>query len=728
MNRISLSAVLLVVFGCAKTATPPEAVSETAAAPSAAAEEAPPVVENPFFEASWSTPYGAPPFDRIDEKHYAPAFDRGMEKHLEEIDLIAGSSEPPTFDNTIVAMERSGELLTRVSLVFFNLAGTDLTDGIQELRSIYAPKLSQHQDSIVLNEALFARVLALYEQRETLGLNAEQTKLIEDYHRDFVRAGATVQGEDKERLKAINTELATLFTEYQSRLLKENNYLLVIDDEADLDGLSEEIRASAAGLASERGQDGKWAFTLVRSSYEPFLKYATNRARRKELWEAFHNRGSNDGDQDTRGLAIQIATLRAERAPLLGYPNHASYIIEGNMAGKPDAVFELMNKLFKGSLTRMKEDRAELQKLMRKDLKRRVKLQPWDWRYYTEKLRKSKYDLSEEELKPYFPVDSVRQGAFDTASRLFGITFEEVTDSVPRFHPDVKAFDVKNSDGSHVGLLYVDYFPRESKRSGAWMTVFRAQRNLDAPTRPVVVNVGNFPAPSGDKPALLGWSEVVTLFHEFGHALHGLLSDVTYPRFAGTSVKRDYVEFPSQLLENWAQAPEVIKNYAKHYETGEPIPDALVEKIRKSSQFNQGFEMGEYVAAALLDLEWHTRNLEETKKIKDVNAFDQAAMKKIGMIPEVAPRYYSPYFQHIFASDGYSAGYYVYGWAQVLEADAFHAFEEKGDVFDPELSAKLREHIFSSGSSREEMQLYTNFRGQPPSVEPLLEKRGLLGG
>lgn len=725
MKVCRLALATLVGVACANNNPAPETWSRT---DDVTDQQEEPMTDNPFFADHWDTAYGAPPFQRIKEEHYGPAFDEGMKQHLAEVDSIVKNKEEPNFENTIAALERSGRMLTRVGAVFFNLAGTDRTDGIAELQASFAPKLAQHQDAIVLNEGLFARVKALYNKRASLELNAEETKLIEDYHRDFVRAGATVEGEDKERLKAINTELASLYTEFQSRLLKENNYLLVIDAQDDLAGLSEEVRSSAAGLASERGHEGQWAFTLVRSSYEPFLKYAEKRPLRRKLWEAFHNRGSNGGDQDTRELAIKIATLRAERAPLLGYRDHASYVIEGNMAGKPETVYELMSKLLEGSRSRMQEDRAELQKLLRDDLGAEAKLQPWDWRYYTEKLRQTKYNLNEDELKPYFAVDTVRQGAFDTASKLFGITFKEVTSDVPRFHPQVKAFEVNNKDGSHVGLLYVDYFPRESKRSGAWMSSFRGQRNLDGKVRPVIVNVGNFPAPGGDEPALLGWSEVNTLFHEFGHALHGLLSDVTYPRFAGTSVKRDYVEFPSQLLENWASEPEVLKSYAKHHKTGEAIPDELIEKIRRSATFNQGFETGEYVAAALLDLEWHTKTLDEVKQIKDVNAFDRQAMEKIGIISEIAPRYYSPYFQHIFAGDAYSAGYYVYGWAQVLEADAFAAFEERGDVFDQELSEKLRKHIFSAGSSREEMELYTDFRGKPPSVEPLLEKRGFIGG
>ncbi len=719
MKKNLLVLLSMVAFAaCAKKTAAPEAAAE----PKAAEEEK---VANPFFRDAWDTPYGVPPFNEIKEEHYAPAMAKGMEEQLAEIDAIANNPDSPTFENTIVELERSGALLTKVARVFFVLTGTDLTDGLQELRAEFAPKLAQHQDAIVLNDALYARVKKLFDARDTLGLNPEQMKLLEDYHRQFVRAGATVQGQDKERLKEINKELATLYTEFSKRLLKENNYLLILDKEEDLAGLPDEVKAAGAGLAAQRGHEGKWAYTLVRSSYEPFLKYSTRRDLRVKLWNAFHDRGSHDGERDTREIAIQVATLRAERARIFGFENHAAYQLDGNMAKTPEAVYELLNKVFKGSVAAMKADRAKLEKLLKADVGRKAKLQPWDWRFYAEKLRKQEYDLSEEELKPYFQVDAVREGAFATAEKLFGITFKEVTNDVPRYNPEAKAFEVSNADGSHVGLLYVDYFPRESKRSGAWATAFRGQRNLDGKIRPVILNVGNFPAPAAGKPALLGWSEVETLFHEFGHALHALLSDVTYPSLR--SVKRDYVEFPSQLLENWASEPNVIKTYAKHYETGEPIPDELVAKIRKSSTFNKGFSEGEYVAAALLDLAWHTKNLEETQMITDVNAFDRETMKLLGMIDEVAPRYYSPYFQHIFAGDGYASQYYVYGWSRVLAADAYAAFESAGDPFDPELSKRLRQYIFSAGSSRDEMELYTSFRGQKPSVEPYLDSLGFEG-
>lgn len=717
--RIFVMAVGAVAISCAKKpAVTPEPTSE---APVSQA------TENPFFAAQWDTPFGVPPFGAIKEEHYAPALNQAMKVHLEEIDAIATNPDSPTFANTIVALEQSGQMLDRVSRVFGILGGTDLTEGLKALRKEYNPKLAKHRDAVVLNEALFARIEKIHGAKSSLGLNPEQLKLVTDYYDDFVRAGATLKGEARERVKAINAELATLFNEFSTRALENNKQLLIIEQEADLVGLPDEVKAAGATLATERGHEGQWAFGLVRSSFEPFMKYAEQRERRQDLWKLFHNRGSTAGPTDTRELGIKIATLRAERAALFGFPNHAAYRTDGLMAGSPDAVYELMGSLLKGSLVRMKEDRAALTELLKKDVGASAKLEPWDWRFYAERLRKEKYELSEEELKPHFEVNAVRDGAFATAQKLFGITFKEITNDVPRYNPEAKAFEVSDSDGSHIGLLYVDYFPRESKRSGAWCTSFRSQNKVfDEDIRPVVLNVGNFPKPTGDKPALLGWSEVETLFHEFGHALHSLLSDVTYPRFAGTSVKRDYVEFPSQVLENWASVPAVMKTYAKHYETGEPIPDALIEKIRNSSTFNEGFKTGEYVAAALLDLEWHTKDLEGMKTITDVNAFDRETMEKLGMIAEIPPRYYSPYFQHIFSSDGYASGYYVYGWSDVLGADAYKAFEEAGDAFNPELAKRLRTYVFSAGGSAPEMELYTKFRGQEPSVQALLEARGLV--
>ncbi|MEQ9501249.1 MAG: M3 family metallopeptidase [Deltaproteobacteria bacterium] len=725
MRRLT-ALTTLVLAACATPAAkdPEPAMTKAEEAPKEAAKVEPPA--NPFFAGEWKTPYGAPPFDRITDDHYAPAFDEGMKQHVAEMEKIANNEEEATFANTIEAMERTGDFLERVENVFFNLAGSTSNDAIVKLRGEYAPKLSKHYDAIYLNDDLWQRVNALYQKRTSLGLQPQQAKLLEEYYKGFVRAGARLDPERKQRLADINAELAGLYSKFVDHVrLETEKYALVVDDEKDLEGLPDAVVAAGAAEAKAREMEGKWAFTTTRSSITPFLQYAKNRKLREQIYKAYITRGANGDDLDNQKLILAITKLRAERAKLLGFESHAHYNIDKNMAKTPKSARMLLERLWKGAIAKAKVERKLLQAEMKKDLGRKAKLMPWDWQYYAEKVRKKKFDLSQDELKPYFQVDMVRQGAFDTASRLFGITFEEVTDGVPRYHPEVKAFDVKDKDGTHVGLLYVDYHPRKGKRGGAWMNVFRAQSNLDGKVRPVVVNVGNFPAPAGDKPALLGWDEVETLFHEFGHALHGLLSNVKYESLAGTRVKRDYVEFPSQLLENWALERSVVEKYARHYETNEPIPAELVEKLLAANNWNQGFAMTELVGAALLDLEWHTMNVDQTSKVTDVLAFDKKAKKRIGFIEEIEPRYHSTYFQHIFAGDGYSAGYYVYLWAQVLEADAFKAFQEKKDAFDPALAAKLRTHIFAAGGSDDEMVLYKKFRGREPNVKALLEKRDL---
>ena len=682
---------------------------------------------NPFLGEAWTTPYGTPPFGKVEIAHYAPAFDATMKAHLGEVETIANSADAATFANTIESLEASGANLERVAAVFFNLAGSNTNDEIQKIRTEYAPKLSEHSDALYLNGKLFARVKAVHDQRAQLGLRPDQNKLVEDYYKSFVKAGAELDADKKKRLTEINSRLAALFSGFGDKIRRENaGYALIVEDEKDLAGLPDAVIAQGAAAAKEKGHEGKWAFTLVRSSVTPFLQYADNRELRKEIYTAYTKRGANGGELDTREQLKETAILRAERAALLGFESHAHYQINRNMAKTPKAVFELLDKLWQGAKGKVVEERTALTEMLKKDLGADAKLEPSDWWYYAEKVRKARYDLSQDELKPYFQVDQVREGAFDVAARLFGIKFDEVTKDVPTYHEDVKVFDVKYADGSHVGLLYVDYHPRGGKRGGAWMSEFRGQSKSAGDVRPVIVNVGNFPAPAGDKPALLGWDEVETLFHEFGHALHGLLSNVHYEGQSGTNVKRDYVEFPSQLLENWASEPTVIKKYARHYETGEAIPDALIKKLNDAGTFNQGFELTELVAAALLDLSWHTLDMEGVKKIDDVEAFDRESMAKIGLIPEIAPRYHSPYFQHIFSGDGYSAGYYVYLWAQVLEADAYDAFTKSGDVFNPDMAKKLLDHVFASGGSKDEMELYEAFRGAKPSVEPLLRKRGLL--
>ena len=674
--------------------------------------------QNPF-SSEFDTPFGVPPFSEIEEEHYLPAFNSGIEQQEQEIEAIASSGEAPTFDNTIVAMERSGELLTRVSNVFYNLTSAYTNDEMQEIAREVAPMLSEHRDNILLNADLFERVKAVYENRGSLDLTAEQNKLVEEYYKMFERGGAHLNDADKEELRKINERLSLLSVRFGENVLKENNrFEMVIDDQADLAGLPEGQINAAAEAAEERGHANKWVFTLHKPSLIPFLQYSEKRDLREKMLKAYINRGNHDDELDNKDIAAEMVSLRIKRANLLGYPTHADYILADNMAKEPKQVYELLDKLWTPALERAKNEADALQSLIEEE-GHDFELKPWDWWYYAEKLKQKKYALDDEILRPYFQLENVREGAFMVANKLYGITFEERTD-IPKYHDEVKVYEVKDSDGSHLGILYADYFPRESKRGGAWMNAFRSQRNLDEEVTPIIANVFNFSEPSGGKPALLTFEEVSTLFHEFGHGLHGLLSDVTYPMLAGTNVPRDFVELPSQVMENWAAEPAVMKQYAKHYETGEPIPDELIERIRKARHFNQGFGTVEYLAASYLDMDWHTLT-EPTEQ--RVNEFESESLDDIGLIDEIVVRYRTPYFQHIF-SHGYSAGYYSYIWAAVLDADAFQAFKET-DLFDQETAGKFRKYILSAGGTDDPMDMYKRFRGQEPSIEPLLERRGL---
>ncbi len=676
---------------------------------------------NPFF-GEWDTPFEVPPFDEIKLEQYKPAFDEGMKQHKEEIEAIVENESEPTFENTIEAMDRSGAMLARVSRVFFAMRSSMTNDDIEAIAKDVAPRLSKHRDEIRLNDALFQKVRVVYEQRAKLDLTPEQDKLLEEYHKRFVRGGAKLPPEEKERVKELNAELSVLSLKFGENVLKENNrFELVIDDKADLDGLPSSVIAAAAETATERGHEGKWVFTLHKPSMIPFLQYSERRELREKIYKGYINRGDNDDELDNKETLARMATLRIERAGLLGYETHAHYVLEENMAKKPENVYKLLDELWKPALKRAKAEAADMQKMI-DDEGGDFKLQSWDWWYYAERVKKAKYDLDEEMLRPYFKLENVLVGAFEVSSRLFGLQFEERTD-VPKYHEDVSVFEVKEADGTHVGILYVDYFPRASKRGGAWMGEFREQLKMNGENiRPVIYNVGNFSKPTADKPSLLSFEEVNTLFHEFGHALHGLLSNCTYESLAGTNVARDFVELPSQIMENWASEPEVLKMYARHYETGEPMPDELIEKIIKTRHFNQGFATVEYLAASFLDMDWHT--LTEAKSKSDVLQFEDKSLGKIGLIPEIISRYRSTYFRHIFAG-GYSSGYYSYIWAQVLDADAFQAFKETGDLFDPKTAKAFRENILSRGDTEDPMTLYKRFRGKEPSIEPVLERRGL---
>jgi peptidyl-dipeptidase Dcp len=649
-----------------------------------------------------------------------PAFDEAIKRHAAEIDAIASNPAPANFANTVEAMERSGEMLARVSNVFFAQNSSLTNDEMQEIAKEVAPRLSKHSDDILMNERLFRRVTAVNEVKGATDLSIEQKRLLEETYKSFVRNGANLDKEKQENLRAINEELSVLALKFGENILKENNrYELVIDDERDLAGLPENVVVAAAEAAKDRGHEGKWAFTLHKPSLIPFLQYSENRALRERMLKAYINRGDNGDELDNKKNLARIAELRVVRANLLGYKTHAHYVLEECMAKSPDKVYELLDRVWQPALKRANAEAEEMQRMIDAE-GRDFKLQPWDWWYYAEKVKKAMYDLDEEMLRPYLQLENVRQGAFDVATKLYGITFEEVKD-VPKYHDDVRTFVVKEADGNHVGLLYVDYFPRESKRGGAWMGAYRDEMRKDGKrVAPVIVNCGNFSKPTADTPALLSWDEATTLFHEFGHALHGLLSNCTYASLSGTNVATDFVELPSQIMENWASEPEVLRLYAKHYKTGAPMPDDLIEKIRETSLFNQGFATTEYVAASFLDMDWHT--LTEAASL-DPNGFEKKCLSRIGLIPQIVVRYRSPYFNHIFG-DGYSAGYYSYIWAEVLDADAFKAFKEKG-LFDRETAKRFRENILGAGGTEDPMVLYKRFRGAEPKIDALLERRGL---
>ena len=677
--------------------------------------------QNPFF-STYTTPFGVPPFAQIKNEHFEPAFMEGMNRQAAEIAAITAQKEAPTFANTILALENSGDLMDRVGTVFFNFNNANTNDGLQKIAQILSPKLSKHRDDIQLNAELFKRIKTVYDQRNSLKMTGEQKMLLEKTYKGFVRSGAALSAEKQERMRKINAEMSLLTLKFGQNLLAENNnYTLVIEKPEDLSGLPTSLIAAAADDAKKRKMEGKWVFTLQNPSIMPFLQYADDRALREKIFKAYLERGNHNDAYDNKALMTNIVALRAEKAALLGYENHAAYVLEESMAQTPAKVSALLNQLWTATVPVTKQEAAELQTMMDKDGKNE-KLESWDWRYYAEKLRKQKYDLKEEELRPYFSLDNVRQGIFTLCQRLYGLKFEPRAD-IPVYHEEVMAYEVKEANGQPVGIMYMDFHPRASKRGGAWMTSYRKQELQNGKRiAPVVSIVCNFSRPTGGAPALLSMDEVHTFFHEFGHALHGLLSNVTYGSLSGTSVPRDFVELPSQIMENWSTEPEMMKLYAKHYQTGEIIPEALIEKMKKSSLFNQGFETSEYLAASLLDMSYHTLKPGQTPT--DVLTFEKEAMDKIGLISQIPPRYRTTYFQHIF-SGGYSAGYYSYIWSAVLDADAFEVFKQKG-LFDQKSAQSFRKNVLEKGGTDEPMKLYLNFRGAEPDIKPLLRRRGLL--
>lgn len=675
--------------------------------------------DNPLL-AIFETPYQAPPFDLIKNEHYKPAILEGIRVHQGEIDAIAASKDAPTFENTIVAIENSGTLLNRVNTIFSNITSANTNDTLQALAQELAPELSKHNDNIYLNEKLFGRVKKVWDTQMNLKLTPEQAKLLEKKYKAFVRSGANLDAKQKERLRAINSELSVLSLKFGDNVLAENNaYQLVIDNKKDLAGLPDEVVQTAADDAKAAGKDGKWLFTLHNSSVMPFLQYADNRELRKKIWTAYQNRGNNGNEIDNRTNVVHMASLRGEKARLLGYASHAHYVLEERMAKTPENVYNLLDQLWKPALEKAKAEEADIKKMMAADgIKDEV--QPYDWRYYTEKIRKERYSLDEQEIKPYFSLENVRNGIFEVTKNLYGLQFKEVKD-VPKYHEDVTVWEVSEKDGKHVGLLYMDFFPRASKRGGAWMTSYRKEKITEGKrVAPIISIVCNFSKPTAGNPALLTFDETTTFFHEFGHALHGLLSNVTYESLSGTSVPTDFVELPSQIMENWAAEPEVLKMYAKHYKTGEVIPEALIQKLQESATFDQGFATVEYLAASYLDLNYHTLTDALTQNIVP---FEEAAMKKIGLPSSIIPRYRSTYYSHIF-SGGYSAGYYSYIWSGVLDTDAFDAFKQKS-LFDAATAKSFRTNILEKGGTADADVMYRTFRGAEPSIQPLLRKRGL---
>ncbi len=676
----------------------------------------PVVMDNPLL-SEFTTPFGVPPFELIKPHHYTPAFDQGMEEHMKEVEAVANNKQEPTFENTIVALDKSGELLAKVSRVFFGLAEANTNDSIQQIQVDISPKLSAHSDAISLNPKLFSRIKAVHENQGKFNLDATQTYILENLYKGFVRNGANLSPEKQEQLKKLNSELSILTVQFDQNVMSEtNDFKLVIENKKDLAGLPEGSVAGAAEAAKAAGMDGKWLFTATRPSMTPFLQYAENRELRIKLYDGYLNRGNNGNDKDNNKILAKIISLRAQRAQLLGYKTHAHIVLEPRMAKVPENVFALLDKIWAAAIPAATRDREEMQKIIDQE-GGKFKLNSSDWWYYAEKLRKAKYDMDENELRPYFKMENVRDGAFDVANKLYGITFTEIRE-IPKPHAEAMAYEVKEADGSHIGILYMDLYPRSSKQQGAWCGGYREHWVKDGKEiTPVVTMVGNFTRPVGDQPALISLDEARTHFHEFGHALEGLFASNT---LSTTFIAQDFVELPSQIMEHWCTEPEVMKTYAKHYQTGVPIPDELITKMNKTSYFNQGFVSTEFLAACYLDMAFHSQT---DTALLDISKFEKDFMTGKGLIPEIHPRYRSTYFIHI--TGGYDAGYYSYEWAAVLDNDAFEAFKEKG-LFDPATAKSFRDNILSKDGTVDPNQMFINFRGRQPDITPLMRNRGFI--
>ncbi len=705
-----------VVLSCALA---PTAMADDPCAPTSEAV----IADNPLF-SDWTSPFSAPPFDAIAPEHFTPAFDHAMALHNAEIDAIASCAEAPSFDNTIVALERAGTDLTRVQRTFSAFTSSATNDEIRAIQREMSPRLAAHNSAIALNEDLFARIDALHAAVDTLGLSAEQARVLERTHTRFVRAGAQLEGEDRARLAEITERLASLYTAFSQNVQRDaEDFVLNLETEEDRVGLPDFVLSAAAQAATDRDMEGQYAITLARSSFEPFMTFSTRRDLRERVFNAWTNRADNDNDLANADNIREILLLRLERANLLGYDNFAAFRTANTMAGTPEAPHTLLSQVWEGARAKADVEAGEIAAVMAEEGVEHD-LQPWDWWHYSEKARVKLYDLDEDAVKAHLSLDNVLNAQFTVAERLFGVSFTE-RDDVPVYHPDVRVWEMTSADGQSLGLFYGDYFARPGKRSGAWMSALRVQHKLDGDVLPLIMNNCNYNKPAPGEPALISMREAEVIFHEFGHALHGLLSDVTYPSISGTAVDFDFVEFPAQIYEHWMREPAIIQEFALHYETGEPMPEELLEKVRAAGNAKSGFDNVEYIASGFVDLAFHRLTDPELIANLDVNSFEDGVLAQAGMPAAIEMRHRSPHFLHAFAGELYAGGYYTYMWAGVLDNDGYAAFEEAGDPFDQELAQKLYENVFSAGNRQPAMDAYIGFRGREPSVEPLLINRGL---
>lgn len=708
-------AALLAAGGCSKQNE--QAVTEAPAQAETPIEETVATATNPFFE-DWDTPFGAPPFSKIKTEHFLPAFEKAMADHQQEIDAIANADSVPSFANTIEQMELSGAELTRVARVFFNLTGTESSDELQALQREISPKMTRHSNEIQMNEALFKRIKAVYDERNTANLDAEQLRLLERIYEGFVRSGANLTDEARSRLAEINERVSVLTTTFSQNQLNDTREFVMVLEEPDLAGLPQTSIDAAAAQANSRDLPGKYVITLQRSSVEPFLQFSERRDLREQAFNGWAKRGDNDNEYDNKAIVSEIVKLRAERAKLLGYKHHSDYVLSNTMAETPEAAMELLTKVWQPAVEKATQEKEWILELMREEGAEH-EFAAWDWRYYAEKVRKARFDLDQAEIAQYFELNNMIEAQFYVANRLFGLTFEERND-IPVYNPVVRVWEVKDAEGNSIGLFFGDYYARSTKRSGAWMSAFRTQQKLAGDVKPLIINNMNLNKPAEGEPTLMSFSDATTLFHEFGHALHGLLSNVTYPTLAGTSVPRDWVEFPAQLYEHFIEQPYMLNKFARHYETGEPMPEALIERIKNASTFNQGFATVEYTASALVDMAYHS--LTEANDI-NVTEFENKILTEYGKPDEIIMRHRSTHFGHIFAG-GYHSAYYAYMWSEILDADGFDAFVEANNIFDPDTAKRLYDFIYSRGDTLNYLDAYTGFRGRAPTTDALLRNRG----